>query len=105
MRVLEYDGLDTARVSRAYARVKAALEASDFKAAQVRKLTGVVHGRYYRARLDDADRLLFTLVRHGEQTCVLALEVIANHDYAGSRAAWRPGCARSRRRPRSSSWR
>lgn len=37
------------------------------------------------ARLDDADRLLFTLVRHGEQTCVLALEVIENHDYAGSR--------------------
>lgn len=85
MRILEYDGLDTSGVQAAYRKVCAALARGDFRAAQVRKLAGPTHGHYYRARLNDADRLLFTLLRHGDETCVLALEVIANHAYEKSR--------------------
>ncbi len=85
MKILEYDGLDTSRVASAYARLTAAIARGDFRAAQVKKLASVGHGTFYRARLNDADRLLFSMVRHGDDTCALMLEVIANHDYDGSR--------------------
>lgn len=85
MKVLEYAGLDTARVRAAYAKVCEALARGDFRAAQVKKLVGPSGGAYYRARLNDADRLLFTLLRHNDETCVLVLEVIANHAYDKSR--------------------
>ncbi|MCG3187453.1 MAG: hypothetical protein IOMNBAOH_02068 [Rhodocyclaceae bacterium] len=85
MRILEYVGLDTSRVDKAYRKVVEAIAAGDFRAAQVKKLTSLSHGKFYRARLDDADRLLFSLVRHGDEVCALMLEVIRNHDYDGSR--------------------
>lgn len=85
MQILEYTGLDTAGVSAPYRRAVDAIRRGDFAAAQVKKLTGFGHGRYYRARLGDADRLLFTLVRSGERVCALMLEVIRNHDYDKSR--------------------
>lgn len=85
MKVLEYAGLDTARVRAAYAKVSEALARGDFRAAQVKKLVGASGGAYYRARLNDADRLLFTLLRHRDETCVLVLEVIARHAYDKSR--------------------
>lgn len=85
MRVLEYDGLDTRGVAAGYRKVKEALERGDFRSADVKKLASVTHGRFYRARLDLANRLLFTLVRHHDEVCVLALEVIANHAYEKSR--------------------
>ena len=82
MRVLEYVGLDTSHVPGAYAKAVAALERDDFRSADVKKLH---HGRLYRARLDDSNRLLLTFVRHGEHTCALALEVIEQHAYDKSR--------------------
>jgi hypothetical protein len=85
MKILEYTGLDTSGVVAAYRKVTAAIARGDFRAAQVKKLTGLTHARYYRARLNDADRLLFTLLRHGGEVCALMLEVIANHDYDKSR--------------------
>lgn len=85
MRILEYVGLDTSGVSRTYRKVVEAIAAGDFRAAQVKKLSNLAHGKFYRARLDDADRLLFSLVRHGDEVCALMLEVIRNHDYDGSR--------------------
>ncbi len=85
MKILEYVGLDTSCVRDAYLRVTQAISRGDFRAAQVKKLTGHGHGKYYRARLNDADRLLFSLVRHGDEVCALMLEVIANHDYDKSR--------------------
>jgi hypothetical protein len=85
MRILEYTGLDTGRHAAAYRKVCEALARGDFRAAQVKKLTGPSHGKFYRARLSEADRLLFTLLRHGEELCALMLEVIANHDYDKSR--------------------
>ena len=85
MRILEYADLDTAPVEAAYRKVRDAIARRDFRAAQVRKLSGAGHGRFYRARLDDADRLLFCLVRQRDEVCALMLEVILNHDYESSR--------------------
>lgn len=85
MRILEYIGLDKSRVKKNYAKVVAAIAAGDFRAAQVKKLIHLSHGKFYRARLDGADRLLFSLVRHGDEVCALMLEVIHNHEYEKSR--------------------
>ena len=62
-----------------------AIARNDFCAAQVKKLANLSHGRFYRAKLDDAARLLFTLIRYGDESCALMLEVISNHDYDKSR--------------------
>ena len=85
MRVLEYQGLDTSRFATPYARVCQALERDDFRAADVKKLVNLRHGKFYRAKLDDANRLLFALVRHSQQTCAVMLEVIEQHAYDRSR--------------------
>jgi hypothetical protein len=85
MRILEYVGLDTAGVAAQYRAATEAIAREDFRAAEVKKLANVGHGKFYRARLDGANRLLFSLVRHSGQTCALMLEVIANHDYGKSR--------------------
>ena len=85
MKILEYIGLDTSRVKASYDKVSAAIARHDFRAAQVKKLANLSHGKFYRAKLDDADRLLFSLVRHGDEVCALMLEVIANHAYDKSR--------------------
>jgi len=85
MRILEYIGLDTSRVAKAYRKVTDAIAAGDFRAAQVKKLSNLGQAKFYRARLDDSNRLLFSLVRHGDTVCALMLEVIANHDYDKSR--------------------
>ncbi|MFN0301125.1 MAG: ankyrin repeat domain-containing protein [Burkholderiales bacterium] len=85
MQILEYIGLDTTRVKAQYERIKAAIARDDFRQAEVKKLANLHHGKFYRAKLDHANRLLFSLVRHGETTYALMLEVIAQHDYAASR--------------------
>lgn len=85
MRILEYIGLDTSRFAKSYRKVVDAIAADDFRAAQVKKLSNLSHGKFYRARLDDTNRLLFSLVRHGDEVCALMLEIIANHDYDKSR--------------------
>ena len=66
MKILEYVGLDTTRVKAQYEKVRRAIERDDFRQADVKKLDNVTHGRFYRARLDYANRLLFSIVRHGE---------------------------------------
>ena len=85
MKILEYIGLDTVRVKNGYRKVRDAIARDDFRAAQVKKLANLSHGKFYRAKLDDADRLLFSLVRHGDEVYALMLEVIFNHDYDKSR--------------------
>jgi AAA domain/Ankyrin repeats (3 copies) len=84
MKILEFTGLDTSRVKPAYHKVVAAIANGDFRAAQVRKLTGTGYGKLYRARLNDADRLIFCLLRHNDDICALMLEVVVNHDYEKS---------------------
>lgn len=85
MRILEYSGLDTTGVAAHYRKVTEAIAREDFRAAEVKKLVTLGRGKFYRARLDGANRLLFALVRHGGETCALMLEVILNHDYRKSR--------------------
>src|SRR5450755_3729044 len=85
MRILEYVGLDTSRVTAQYQKLVDALGRDDFRAAEVKKLVNVSHGKLYRAKLDYANRLLFCLVRHETELCALMLEVIENHDYGHSR--------------------
>ena len=85
MKILEYIDLDTSRVNASYRKVADAIARHDFRAAQVKKLANLSHGKFYRAKLGGADRLLFSLVRHGDEVCALMLEVIFNHDYDKSR--------------------
>ncbi len=85
MKILEYSGLDTSRVAGTYRKVKEAIARGDFRAAQVKKLVHPGHGKFYRAKLDEADRLIFSLVRYGDEVCALMLEVVLNHDYDASR--------------------
>ena len=86
MRLLLYKDLDLRRVKPTFEKVRAAIEADDFRSADVKKLNA---GPYYRAKLDYANRLLlqFARVSHGEGTATvcLALEVIENHAYDKSR--------------------
>jgi len=82
MRILEYRGLDTKAVTAQYEKVRRHLEEEDFRAAQVKKLAP--HD-LYRARLDDANRLLFKLATYRGERCALILEVIRGHAYERSR--------------------
>jgi hypothetical protein len=82
MRLLQYKDLDLRRVKPAFAKVRAAIEAGDFRSPDVKKL----HiGAYYRAKLDYSNRLLLQFARHDGETVCLALEVIENHAYDKSR--------------------
>ena len=82
MRLLRYKDLDLRRVKPAFAKVRAAIEAGDFKSPDVKKL----HiASYYRAKLDYSNRLLLQFARHDGETVCLALEVIENHAYDKSR--------------------
>jgi len=85
MKILEYTGLDVSNVMSSYRKVTEAIARDDFRAAQVKKMVNLTHGKFYRAKLDDAARLLFMLVRHGDEMCALMLEVIASHNYEKSR--------------------
>ena len=85
MKILEFASLDTSRVKTAYSKIVAAISRGDFRAAQVKKLSGAGHGKLYRAKLNEDDRLIFCLVRHYDKICALMLEVVVNHDYQKSR--------------------
>lgn len=85
MKILEYVGLDTSRVEAQYRKVREAIERDDFRQADVRKLANLNHGKFYRAKLDYANRLLFCLVRYGDAVYALMLEVIEQHAYDKSR--------------------
>ncbi len=82
MRLLLYKDLDTRRVKPAFAKLRAAIEAGDFRSADVKKLAPTP---YWRAKLDYANRLLLQFARWGDETVCLALEVIENHAYGKSR--------------------
>ncbi|MDD2880587.1 MAG: AAA family ATPase [Rhodoferax sp.] len=82
MRVLLYKDLNTRRVKAAFTKVRAFLEADDFRSADVKKLSPTP---YWRAKLDYSNRLLLQFARYGSETVCLALEVIENHAYDKSR--------------------
>ncbi len=82
MNILQYNDLDITKARVAFDRVVAALQAGDFRAADVKKLKGTP---YYRAKLSDADRLLFRFGSYGGKTYLLLLETILSHAYEKSR--------------------
>ena len=82
MRLLLYKDLDTRRVKAAFTKLKVAIEAGDFRSADVKKLTPTA---YWRAKLDYSNRLLLQFAHRGGETVCLALEVIENHAYEKSR--------------------
>jgi hypothetical protein len=85
MKILEYVGLDASQMRTAYAKATDAIARGDFRSAQVKKLANLTHGKFYRAKLGESDRLLFSLLRYRDEVCALMLEIIANHEYDKSR--------------------
>lgn len=77
-----YNDINPGRVRKQFDRTIEQLSRGDFVSADVKKMTGT---GYYRAKLDYENRLLFKFARYNNQTCLLALEVIFNHEYAKSR--------------------
>jgi hypothetical protein len=82
MNVLRYNDLDVAGLAEHVDRAERFLSEGDFRAADVKKLVGTP---FYRAKLNDTDRLLFRFAWHGDSKHILLLEVIRNHAYARSR--------------------
>mgnify|MGYP000563169603 CR=1 FL=1 len=82
MDVLLYNDLNPGKAQRQFERVVELLRRGDFRAADVKKL---VPTPYYRAKLNDADRLLFRFGDHQGRRCLLVLEVLFNHAYEKSR--------------------
>ncbi len=82
MNILEYRDLDLSGLRKPYQKVAEALARGDFRAAEVKKLA---EHDYYRAKLDDTNRLLFKIARHQGESYLLILEVIRQHAYDKSR--------------------
>ncbi len=80
MKVLIYNELNTKKIP-SFAKLKKYLEADDFKSADVKK----IGDNLYRARLNQRDRLLFSIYHHDGQSYALMLEFIPNHAYQDSR--------------------
>jgi len=80
--ILQFNELDPVPVAAQFERVVERLRAGDFRAADVRKLAPTP---YYRAKLNDADRLLFRMAAHQGRKHILLLEIIRNHAYDKSR--------------------
>lgn len=82
MKLLVYDQLDDTAVKKKLLKTIGFLEKGDFKSADVRKMSPTP---YFRARLDDTNRLLFRFGQYQGETYLFLLEVILNHDYDKSR--------------------
>ncbi len=80
MHVLLYNELNPKNIP-GYAKMKAYLEADDFKSADVKKIGPNI----YRSRLDIRNRLLFSVYQHGGERFILVLECIHSHAYEKSR--------------------
>ena len=82
MEILRYSDLDTRGLEQYVEHATALLREGDFRGADARKMVG---SPFYRARLNDRDRLLFRFVAHGGKSHLVLLEVIRNHAYEKSR--------------------
>jgi len=65
MQVLTYIGLNPAKLQAKFDKVCAAIARDDFRSIDMKKL---VPTSYYRAKLDDANRLLVQFVRYQDTT-------------------------------------
>jgi len=82
MKILEYNDLDTLKVRRQYEKVVGYLANDNFHSAEVKKLT---EHNLYRAKLDDAHRLIFKIAKYQGVRYALMLEVVLNHAYDKSK--------------------
>ena len=82
MQVLRYNDLNTCGLEQKIGKIKQLLAKGDFRAADAKKMVG---SDFYRARLDDTNRLLFKFAHYNDQKAILLLEVIRNHRYDISR--------------------
>jgi hypothetical protein len=80
MNILLYNELNATKIPN-FKKFQSYIEANDFKSADVKK----IGDNLYRARLNQADRLLFSIYKHAGKSYALVLEFIKNHDYANSR--------------------
>ena len=83
MEILYYNHLDTQSVKKQFDKTVSYLKEGNFKSADVRKMRNVLG--FYRAKLDDTNRLLFKIGVYNGKKYLLLLEVILNHDYAKSK--------------------
>jgi hypothetical protein len=82
MKILKYNELDSTAVHKQFEKVVESLGRNDFRSADVKKLTPTA---FYRAKLNERDRLLFQFGEYGGDKYILLLEIIFNHDYGKSR--------------------
>ncbi len=82
MNVLYYNDLAYKSVEKPFQKIVDFLKKGDFKSAEIKKMANTP---YYRAKLDAKNRLLFKFAKYQNETYILALEVILNHDYEKSR--------------------
>jgi hypothetical protein len=82
VRILQYNNLSDTGLRQAFERTVVQLAAGDFRAADVKKLNP---GPFYRAKLSDADRLIFRFGEWRGETCLILLEIVRNHAYESSR--------------------
>lgn len=82
MDIFRYNNLKPGKLKKALDQTIQHLREGNFRAADVRKMPNT---GFYRAKLDDTNRLLFQIARYEGQTCLLLLELIANHAYDKSR--------------------
>jgi hypothetical protein len=82
VRFLTCQGLAPGDLADKVEKVRAAIERDDFRSADVKKLA--VRG-FYRAKLDDACRLLLVFADYRGGKACLALEIIRGHAYDRSR--------------------
>ncbi len=82
MKLLQYANLELTGLKSQFDRTISLLEAGNFRGAEVKKLVG---GPFYRAKLSDADRLLFRFGTYRGETYLVVLEIIRNHAYSESR--------------------
>lgn len=83
MDVLIYNDLEPGKLKKQYGRVIDSLRVDDFKSADVKKMVSCPG--YYRAKLDDTNRLLFKIGKIKDKRYILILEIILNHEYQNSR--------------------
>ncbi len=81
MEVRLYEGLDEGGLHEKIVKVCGYLLRGDFRAADAKKM----HNGFYRAKLDDTNRLLFNISIFQGQKYIFVLEVIHNHAYEKSK--------------------
>lgn len=78
MDILFYHDFDPHHLKDKVDKTVAFLRQGDFRAADVKKLSDK---GYYRAKLDDTNRLLFSIGTYRDRKYVFVLETILNHNY------------------------